>query len=48
MTPLEISIVAMLVAGIGGVAVHHRFRRAREARLRTEAEAFDGRLGDQP
>lgn len=47
-SPLDIAIAAMLVTGIGRGPVHHRFRRAREARLRTAAEAFAGRLDEQP
>lgn len=47
MTPLSVGLVAVILLGVAGVAVHHQFRTARRARLRTEADAFDGRLDDR-
>lgn len=47
MTPLDIGVVAALGLGFGGVAVHHQLRKAREARIRTEAEAFGGGSDDR-
>lgn len=47
MTPLDVGIVLALLAGTGGLAVHHRLRQARHARIRTEADAFGGRLDDE-
>lgn len=46
MTPLDVGIVLALIAGTGGLAVHHQLHRARQARIRTEADAFGGRLDD--
>lgn len=46
MTPLSIGVVAAILLGVVGVAVHHQFRTARRARLRMEADAFGGRLDD--
>lgn len=46
MTPLDVGLAAALAFGVGGVAVHHQLRKAREARIRTEADAFGGRLDD--
>lgn len=46
MTPLDVGIALALLAGTGGLAAHHQFWRARQARIRTEADAFGGRLDD--
>jgi cation diffusion facilitator CzcD-associated flavoprotein CzcO len=43
MTLLEVGIVVAIGAGVGGLAVHHQFRQARQARIRTEADAYGGR-----
>lgn len=46
MTPLDAGIAVAIAASVGGLAAHHRFRRAREARIHAEADAFGGRLHD--
>lgn len=42
MTPVDVGIVATILLGVGGLAVHHQFWKARQARIRTEADAFAG------
>lgn len=46
MTLLDIGVLLVIVTGAGGIALHHQFWRARQARIRTEADAFGGRLED--
>lgn len=40
MSPLDASIAVTIVAGVGGIIVHHRLWKARKARIHTEANAF--------
>lgn len=47
MTPVSVGLVAAILLGVAGVAVHHQFWTARRARLQTEADAFGGRLDDR-
>lgn len=44
MTPFDVGLTVAIVASLGGLAIQHQFRRARQARIRTEAESFGGRL----
>lgn len=46
MSPLDVGLVLALLAGTGGLAVHHQIHQARQARIRAEADAFGGRLDD--
>lgn len=44
MSSLALGIVAGIAASLGGIALHYRFHRSRLTRIRTEADAFGGRL----
>lgn len=44
MSTLALGLTAGIAASVGGVALHFRFHRARMTRIRTEADAFGGRL----
>lgn len=46
MTPLDVGLVTVVIGG-GWIAFHHQLRRARQARIRTEAHAFGGRSDDR-
>lgn len=47
MTPLNVGLVAVILLGVVGVAVHYQFWTARRARLQKEADAFGGRLDER-
>lgn len=46
MTPLDVGLPAAILLGVAGLALHHRVWRARRDRIRTEADAYGGRLDD--
>ncbi len=41
MRPLDFLLVLLIVSGLGGIVRHHQYVRARRARIRTEADAFE-------
>lgn len=46
MTLVDVGIVLGILTGTGLLAAHHQFWRARQARIRAEADAFGGRLDE--
>lgn len=46
MTLLAAGFSIAMIVGIVGIVLHHQFWRARQFRIRTEAEAFGGRFDD--